>query len=225
MISPSQGFVGKRHTSRMIRRHWLTEDTFLLDMERPAAFRFQAGQRIQLFAGDAARDYSLIPAANGEALSLLVRRVPQGVVSGYLSRMVPGARLHFAGPSGHFIFRSAARAAVLVATGTGVAPFAAMCREGVCSAVLLHGVRREEDLYFRKLFETAAKRYVPCLSGGEASLPKGAFAGRVTRYLRHQLPDGYYDVYLAGRREMIAEAIAVIDDRFPSARVYSEIFY
>jgi ferredoxin-NADP reductase len=222
---PSQPAAGKRFEARVAGRRWLTEDTFLLDLERPPAFRFRAGQRIQLWIAGTARDYSLISGEVAGMFTLLVRRVPDGPVSGHLSRIAQGTRLVFAGPSGHFVYRPSPRPAVFVATGTGVAPFAAMGREGVRGFTLLHGVRRVQDLYFRALLEAAADPYIPCLTGAERPLPSGAFAGRVTRYIEDRLPAGDYDFYLAGRHEMIAAAMAIMDACFPSSRVYSEIFY
>ena len=90
---------------------------------------------------------------------------------------------------------------------------------------MLHGVAGIGDLYFRELVEPAADRYIPCLTAESPPPPSGAYKGRVTQYLRDHLPDGQYDFYLAGRREMIADVIDIVDHRFPSSRVYSEIFF
>jgi benzoate/toluate 1,2-dioxygenase reductase subunit len=213
------------HTSRIIHRQWLTKDTFTLALERPPDFQFQAGQRIRLLIGGKHRDYSLIPGDTPAELILLIRWMDSGVVSTHLSRCPLATSLNFSGPSGHFIYRPSSRPAIFIATGTGIAPFAAMCREGVQGFVLLHGVRDVGALYYRDLMEPAAARYSPCLTGAMPSLPSEAFPGRVTMYLRQQWPAGEYDFYLAGRREMIAEVIDIVDDRFSSSRVYSEIFY
>lgn len=216
---------GDGATTRLIRRQWITRDTFVLGLERPPVFRFMPGQRIQLRVADTARDYSLIPGDSPDELALLIRSVAGGSATAFLGRCPLGTRLPFTGPSGHFIYRSTSRTPVFIATGTGIAPFAAMCREGVRAFALLHGVRHAGELYFRDLLEAAADRYVPCLTGQTPPLPKSAFAGRVTLYLQQRLPPGDYDFYLAGRRKMIAEVIAIVDERFPSSRVYSEIFF
>jgi len=216
---------GHAHTSRIIHRLWLTDDTFTLDMECPPGFHFHAGQRIRLTTGGKTRDYSLIPGDSSTLLTLLIRSVDSGVVSTHLSRCPMGTALNFTGPGGHFIYRPASRPAIFIATGTGVAPFAAMCRTGVKGFVMLHGVRHFNDLYYRDLVEPAADRYIPCLTGKPPPLSSSTFRGRVTMYLQHQLPAGPYDFYLAGRREMIADVIDIIDRQFPSSRVYSEIFF
>ena len=225
MSPPDALSGGAHHRSRVTGRRWLTRDTFVLDLEQPPDFRFIAGQRIQIRVGEEDRDYSLIPGDRPQTLTLLIRSVPGGSVSVHLGRSAPGVPLAFSGPSGHFIYRSASRTAVFIATGTGVAPFTAMCRSGVTGFTLLHGVRRAEDLYFRDMLEAAAGQYIPCLSGMADPLPARAFAGRVTACLEERLPRGDYDFYLAGRRDMIADVTAIVDARYPSARVYAEIFY
>lgn len=213
------------HTSRIIHRQWLTKDTFTLTLERPPKFKFQAGQRMRLFSGGKNRDYSLIPGATQHQLTLLIRSVDNGIVSTHLGRCPLGTVLDFSGPGGHFIYRPSSHQAVFVATGTGIAPFAAMSRAGVKAFTILHGGRHADDLYFRDLVEPAAVRYIPCLTGDAPSLAGDAFPGRVTTYLQHHLPAGEYDFYLAGRREMIAEVLDIVDHRFPASRVYSEIFF
>jgi NAD(P)H-flavin reductase len=113
-----------------------------------------------------------------------------------------------------------------VATGTGIAPFVSMARAGVSGFILLHGVRVQSELYYAKLFELAAKGYIPCLSGnGGTSSVENQFSGRVTDYLKRHLPPDDYDFYLCGRNDMIRDVTLLVDDCFPGSRVYSEIFY
>ena len=108
--------------------------------------------------------------------------------------------------------------------GTGIAPFVSMCRSGNCGATILHGVRTDRECYYADLLREKAASYVPCLSAAKRE-GENFFPGRVTRFLRNRLPAGVYDFYLCGRREMIAEAIGIIDERFDGSRIYTEIFY
>ena len=65
-------------------------------------------------------------------------------------------------------------------------------------------------------------RYVPCLSGeGEP----GCFPGRVTAWSHDHLPTGCYDFYLCGSRHMVRDMTALVDERFPGSRVFTEIFF
>ncbi len=214
------------YTSCITRRQWLTGDVFTLGLARPPAFAFTAGQRVRFHLQGQERDYSLIPGPHPDELELLIRAVAEGLVSSHLSRCPLATTLDFSGPGGHFIYRPSPRQAVFIATGTGIAPFAAMCHRGVRGFIMLHGVRAAGDLYYREIVESAAVQFVPCLTGPLAPpSPASVFAGRVTQYLRTELPPGAYDFYLAGRREMIADAMAIVDERFPTSRVYTEIFF
>jgi ferredoxin-NADP reductase len=92
--------AGSAHISRITRRTWLTEDTFILGIERPREFEFKAGQHIRLCHGQATRDYSLIPGPRHDELMLLIRRMPDGVVSDFLSRRPLDSPSIFRDPKG-----------------------------------------------------------------------------------------------------------------------------
>ena len=212
------------YTSELLQRSHLSAGTFELTFTRPRNFAFQPGQRIRLVDRDRERDYSLANAPPDPSLRLCLRLVPEGNFSNKLHSAAIGSRLRFTGPWGHFIYRSAVRPAVFVATGTGAAPFASMARAAVRDFTMLHGVRSPDDLIYPELFQTAAGTYIPCISG----MPSAAaplYPGRVTDYIERQLPPGAYDFYLCGRREMVRDVTWLIDDRFPDSRIYTEIFF
>jgi NAD(P)H-flavin reductase len=127
------------------------------------------------------------------------------------------------GPYGYFTHRRSMRPIVLVATGTGIAPFVSMVRSGLKNFTLLHGVRSPENLYYASLFKATAACYIACLSGGDHF--REDFSGRVTDYLNTHLPVGPYDFYLCGRSDMIRDTTLIVDDRFPGSCVYTEIYY
>ena len=132
--------------------------------------------------------------------------------------------MSFNGPYGYFNFQPSERQAVFAATGTGIAPFAAMCRSGVEDFILLHGVSRLSELYYRRELETTARQYIPCISD-QAELPDGLYMGRVTGFLKTQLPAAVYDFYLCGNGAMIRDVTLLVDERFEGSRVFTEKFY
>ena len=211
----------------ILRRSWLSKKTFELELSRPPTFQFRPGQRIRLLHKGLERDYSLLSQPDSPRLSLCVRHVPAGLVSSILAAAEIGASFTFTGPHGYFTFQESRRPPVLVATGTGVAPFLSMTRSGVAGFTILHGVRTAEELHYRSNFCAAARLYVPCLSHASPGsiLPLGAYRGRVTDYLGEHLPLEAYDFYLCGRQEMIRDVTLLVDERFPDSRVYTEIFY
>lgn len=225
----NHGDVNREHTTRIAARRWLTEDSFLLDLEWPEKFHCSAGQHLQITIDGESREYSIIIDAARNFLTLLIRRVSGGAVTRLLAACKVGTSISFTGPDGYFTYRPSDRTAVFVATGTGIAPFVSMCREGVTGMILLHGVRHPEELYFKEQLKEAALLYQPCISGEIAGIDpkeqKEFSEGRVTGYLQSKLPPGDYDFYLSGRGEMITDATAIIDQHFPASRVFSEVFF
>lgn len=213
-----------RYAAPLLRKHRLTDTTIALHMQRPEGFSFEPGQRIRIYSGALARDYSLASAPGESELRLLVRVFPQGRLSPYLASLATGSEVCFDGPRGYFVFRNSGRLPVFVATGTGVAPFVAMCRSGVGGFICLQGARNEAGLFYGKALAGQAAHYVPCLSGGVTAAGRG-FKGRVTDYLRRMPLEAACDFYLCGRQEMVHDAIEIIDDRFTEAHIHSEVFY
>ena len=209
---------------KLLARQKLSEHTFEICLSRPRAFEFTAGQRIRLSLSGLERDYSLVNAPDDTTLRICVRQIKAGRLSSSLAALAIGSRLQISGPEGYFTFKPSNRTPLFVATGTGIAPFAAMARSGVTGFILLHGVRSSGELYYRSLLSTAAQTYVPCLSrnrsGGE-----GCFNGRVTAFLERHIDPGSYDIYVCGRREMIRDVTWLIDDHFPESLVYTEMFF
>jgi ferredoxin-NADP reductase len=206
---------------------WLSARAFEVRLSRPEGFSFRAGQHIRLRCQGFERDYSLISGPEDAGLALCIRYVPGGALTPHLASLEPGSELVFAGPHGHFAFRPSDRPAVFAATGTGIAPFAAMVRAGARDFLLLHGVRDPEEIYYEALFRGAPAEFVPCLTGRgplEEPLPH-AFFGRVTAYIERKLPRKAHDFYLCGREEMVRDATLLVDEAFPGSRVYSEIFF
>ena len=212
------------YSSPLLERHWLSKKTFEIVLERPEGFNFQPGQRIQIFHEDIERDYSLSSAPSDRHLALCIRNIEGGAMSTVLSSTSVGDKIAFAGPFGYFIFQSDQRKPVFVATGTGIAPFYSMLRAGISNVILLHGVRSPEELYYASEIQKSVKNYVACLSE-TGDYHTDHYPGRVTDYLRKELPQDIYDLYLCGGGEMIRDVILLVDDRFPGSYIYTEPFY
>lgn len=202
----------------------MAPETCEVRIARPPAFDYTPGQKIRLLQPQGEREYTLVSAPGDPDLRLCVRHVAGGRVSPLLCRAPLGTRLSVQGPSGFFTYQRSPRAAVFVATGTGIAPFCSMARAGVTGFTLLHGVRHPEELYYRGLLAAAAARYVPCLSG-PAKVPPGAFSGRVETRVRAVVPAGTYDFYLCGRAEMIAAVTRLVDDHYGGSNLFLERFF
>ena len=212
------------HTTRLLERQWLSDKTFEIALSRPPDFDFKPGQRIRLGTDTQTREYSIVSAPKETKLTLCIRNVAGGKISGLLSAAEIGKSFTIDGPHGYFTYKPSIRPAVFVATGTGIAPFCSMARAGVSDFTILHGVRFPEDLYYADQFNMSTAKHVPCLTEAK-ELPPDAFKGTVTAYLNEHLPCSTYDFYLCGRREMIRDVTLLIDERFPDSLVYTEMFY
>ena len=214
-------------TTELLKRRWLSKNTFEIQLSRPPSFTFEAGQTIRFIHRSIERYYSLLSIPADPFLSLCIYNVPEGQFSPLLAEARIGARFKFSGPHGYFTFKPSSRPAVFVAGDTGIAPFVSMCRSGVTGFKLLHEVTQVEDLYYQNLFHKHAADYVPCIPETAHSDPStaGAFFGDAAGYLKENLNPGSYDFYLCGEREMTRRVTLLVDERFPGSRVYTEVFY
>jgi ferredoxin-NADP reductase len=205
----------------------LTDSVFEIRFSRPDGFDFLPGQNISIRKDNLLRDYSLIGSRQDSDLSICLRNVPHGALSPRIANARKGDRIHISPAFGHFLFQSWGRTPVFIATGTGIAPFVSYVRSGVTGYLLLHGVRSEEDLYYRAIISGSASTYAPCISAPELSATGAEtyFRGHVTDFLKLQLPRKSWDFYLCGRSEMIRDATIIIDQYFEGSRVFSEVFY
>lgn len=211
-----------RYTVELLRRTWLSEDIFELEFTRPEGLAYEPGHHIRFCRDGTDRDYTPVSVAEDPVLRICVKTVRHPRFTARLSQCPEGERFEISGPHGHFLYQPSDLPAVFVATGTGIAPFAAFARAGGTGYILLHGARNRSGLVYPELFRAGARKYLPCLSREDP--PGSGFGGRVTAYLETRLPQGTYQFYLCGRREMIRDATEIIDERFPDSRIFTERF-
>lgn len=204
---------------------WLSPSAFQLTLEKPDSFIFRAGQKVLLEALGIQREYSLACAPEDGELNLYIRHVENGALSAHLATLTAGSRVNISEPYGFFLYRPGR--AVLIATGTGIAPYVAFARDKFRAHMLLHGVRREQDLHYQELLRKSVDHYLPCISGGVSGKSQEAdcYPGRVTEFLDKKMPEGLYDFYLCGNGAMIRDATIIIDQKFSESRVFTETFF
>jgi ferredoxin-NADP reductase len=207
------------------RKIWLSDTVFELSVEKPSGYTFFPGQKVFCEIDGQRREYTLVGSPVENTLSLCIRHVSTGFVSTRLAELNPGDLLSLSDPYGFFLYRPGN--SVFVATGTGIAPFAAFGKAGINGFIMLHGVSRVTELYYRKILESAASQYIPCLSSEKEEMVRSnkGFNGRVTGYLQRYLAPGVYNFYLCGNGAMVRDAIAVIDAKFPDSRIFTETFF
>jgi benzoate/toluate 1,2-dioxygenase reductase component len=213
-------------SSRLIARRWLVPGILELRMSRPAGLAFLPGQFLRFVMDGYERDYTMVSAPDDASLEFCIAMVDQGRFSTDILTAKIGTSFELSGPHGHFIFQGPVNPAVFVATGTGIAPFVSFCRAGIRDALLLHGAQSPDGLIYRDLLQTCYQRYIPCISdpAKRDAGPANAFTGRVTHFLSDVLDPGIYDFYLCGRRSMVQDATAIVDERFDGSRLFIEVY-
>lgn len=168
----------------------------------------------------------------GEAVEFVASRVPGGAATALFEGMAIGESIDASGPMGLFTLKSDDTNAryLLIATGTGIASYRSMLpelekllAERDLSVVLMHGVRRPEDLLFAEEFCDFATRhgerfrYLPCLSRElpAADAPLNACAevrhGYVQNFLGEIEPQGEGDIaYLCGNPDMVDAGVEAL---------------
>lgn len=199
----------------------LSESTISLTLQGPALERlsFLPGQYANLNVPGSAlhRAYSFSSMPKDGSVSFLIRNVPGGLMSGFLREQAKvGASMSMAGPLGSFYLREIKRPVLMLAGGTGLAPFLAMLDKvvaagGSAHAIhLIYGVNTDTDLVeLDKLAAFAAAipnfSYALVVVSEDSKQPK---KGYVTQHIEPaQLNDGDVDIYLCGPPPMV-EAVS-----------------
>lgn len=183
---------------------------------------FVPGQFVSLTApvgGKAiTRAYSLASAPNEPRFELCLNRVAQGHLSPFLFAMQPGDRIEMRPPLGQFVRRSPWRDSLLVAAGTGIAPFRSILRAHLpgapASFTLLFGVRYESNILYRQEFEELAQGYANFRFWPTLTRPEPCWSGRRGRVQMH-LEEAIgarrdLDVYICGLKEMVDSVRALL---------------
>jgi ferredoxin-NADP reductase len=167
------------------------------------------------------RAYSIAsPPAGMNRFELCLNLVKEGLFSPRLFAMQPGETVEMRPPLGQFTFRHPDRPALLIATGTGIAPFRSMLHAHLSAVspefTLLFGVRYEASLMYRAEFEEMVRahshfRFLPTLTRpGECWTGR---TGRVQSHLQEAIGDRRdMDVFLCGMKAMVDDARNILKE-------------
>jgi ferredoxin-NADP reductase len=196
---------------------------FVFETPDAGQFSFLPGQWISfeetVDGEQITRAYSIASPPIGNRFELCLNRVENGHLSPILFAMHPGDTIEMRGPYGTFVFRDPPNDSVLVATGTGIAPFRSMlharlAQDASHQITLLFGIRHEEGLLYRDEFEALERqhrnfRFWPTLTRPETGW-KGR-AGRVQQHLAEAVGSRRdLDVYICGLHAMVDEVRAML---------------
>lgn len=174
---------------------------------------FLPGQYVNISVpgSDQVRAYSFSSAPGARRFSFLIKRVPGGLMSGCLDAAQVGQRFSMTGPLGSFYLREVKRPVLMLAGGTGLAPFLAMLdvlvQKGSEQPVhLIYGVNRDVDLVLVERLQDFAKRlanftFATVVGDAASAHPQ---KGYVTQHMTAgHLNQGEVDVYVCGPPPMV----------------------
>jgi ferredoxin--NADP+ reductase len=222
--------------------HW-SGKLFSFKTTRSPALRFESGQflmvGLELGAQKLVRAYSIASPPYEEELEFYSIIAPHGALTSRLRNVLPGAAVLVSSkPTGTLVLRDLrpGRRLFLLATGTGIAPFAALIRdpevyERFERVILIRGGRMREDLAYGDSV-IAALRANPYL--GEVarsqlidypSVTRDRFArvGRITAFLAEDrafhelglspLDPGTDRIMVCGNMRMLTDVRSYLDQR------------
>ncbi|WP_087502124.1 benzoate 1,2-dioxygenase electron transfer component BenC [Pseudomonas sp. SID14000] len=216
----------------------LSASTIALAIKGEALSRlaFLPGQYVNLKVpgSEQSRAYSFSSLQKDGEVSFLIRNVPGGLMSNFLTNLAKaGDSMTLAGPLGSFYLRPIQRQLLLLAGGTGLAPFTAMlekiAEQGSEHPLhLIYGVTNDFDLVELDRLQALAARipnftFSACVANPDSQYPQ---KGYVTQHIEpHHLNDGDVDVYLCGPPPMV-EAVSqyVREQGITPANFYYEKF-
>jgi NAD(P)H-flavin reductase len=151
-----------------------------------------------------------------------LNEVEGGRFSPHLFALKPGDEVDCQGPYGAFIFKRPPNDSILVATGTGIAPFRSMLLDELPKVpqhhfTLIFGVRYEHGLLYREEWEALARQYpnftfLPTLTRPEPDWqgPQGRVQGHVLTTLGERRD---MDVYICGLKEMVNDVRSLLKEK------------
>lgn len=229
------------YTTTVTEKKLLAPAVYEFRCKKPEGLAFKAGQFVLIqtpLLSDPndiqPRAYSIASAPEEDELLFVVKLKLGGRFSNFLEKKIDvGTELTLQGPFGVFTLRESTNDIILVATGSGIAPFrsqliSALRKNDPRTIHLLFGVRYEEDLYWVEEFKTLETEYGNlhvhlCLSG-ENPTWKGK-RGRVTEHIDACIKNPQTtDLYVCGSPEMVKDIKSRAIDmlKLPKANVHGE---
>lgn len=198
---------------------------FVFEVAEVEKFTFVPGQFVSMNhvinEKKITRAYSIASAPSGtNRFELCLNLVREGLLSPRLFEMKAGDAIEIRPPLGMFVLRNPAREAVLIATGTGIAPFRSILKAQLNATsqpfTLVFGVRHESHLMYREEFEEMARnhphfRFLPTLSRPTPSWT--GRSGHVQAHLKEAIGERRdVDVFLCGLKLMVDDVRNILKE-------------
>jgi ferredoxin/flavodoxin---NADP+ reductase len=223
MINTKPSYSSTVHECEITKINHLTDHAFEIFFNKP--FDFTAGQHLiaSLDGEIYDREYSIASAEDESEIKILVKEVEDGYFTPLLKKTKVGDKLKIRGAHGRFcidLINHIEKDIILIATGTGIAPFRSMVKSYPDFKFnIIHGVRDAEESYFKNELNC---KYTCCTSKSN----NGDFKGRVTDYINSIEFSSNSIFYLCGNFDMIYDVQNILKDKgFHPNIVFTEVYF
>ncbi|MEK7533516.1 MAG: FAD-binding oxidoreductase [Patescibacteria group bacterium] len=235
--------MAQKITLEVAKKEQVTEKVYFVTFRlvTPSSIDFRAGQNMMLMISPGInRTMSIAsPPSQNQELLIVHDVSPMGPGSQWTVGLKVGDRATIVAPTGGALsFIQSPRKKVMVATGTGVAPFHAMVLDyfnaGTSAQqtplVLYWGLRYEQDVYWKEEFDRVSSLHPTFIWHLILSRPTEVWQGgrgHVTEYVLETEKDmEHTEFYLCGNKTMIEEVReALLTKNVPKEQIKTELFY
>ena len=224
--------------ARLVESHEIGPEVrhFLFDVPETDSLEFTPGQFVSftetVLGRQVTRAYSICSVPDGNRFELCLNRVKDGLLSPRLFEITAGCTVEMTGPLGFFVPRQPFRDSLLIATGTGIAPFRAYLRwapvvESGSRITLLFGARYPLGLLYRGEFDAMESAHPEFRFMPTVTRPDAQYRGRIG-WVQQHLDDALegrldLDIYICGLREMVDSVRAILKDKgFARTQIHYE---
>lgn len=235
--------MAQKITLEVSKKEQVTEKIFFVSFRliHPETIDFRAGQNMMLMISPGVnRTMSIASPPSQKSELLMIHDVsPMGPGSQWTVGLKVGDRATIVAPTGGALsFIESPRKKVMIATGTGIAPFHSMLLDylskGAVSSsvplVLYWGLRFETDIYWKEEFDRIASLNPTLTWRLILSRPSDrwrGYRGHVTEHVLESETDMQNsEFYLCGNKAMIDDVRGSLIKRdVPSEHIKTELFY
>lgn len=232
--------MAQKYTATVTKKEKVSSKVYCLTftLVSPPALSFKAGQNIMLMIAPGINRTMSIASSPSTPESILIAHdvAPQGPGSLWTEHLKIGDTATFVAPTGGVLsLLPTNNRKVLIATGTGIAPFRAVLydyleKPHTAPIVLYWGVRFMEDLFWQDEFDALAKTHADFSWQLIYSKPPEEWVGpkgHVTEFvLEHEKDMENSEFYICGNKAMVDEVQAVLLERkVPNEHIKRELFY
>lgn len=230
--------MAQKYTAKVIKKEKVSSKVYCVTFQlvSPQTIEFKAGQNMMVMMGEGVNRTMSIASPPVENTTLLMAHdiSPHGLGSQWTENVNIGDSASIVAPTGGVLsLLPTNKRKVLIATGTGIAPFRSIVIDQCffhSELFLYWGLRHEEDLFWKEEFDELQKKYNNFSWRLIYSKPTDAWTGdrgHVTEYVvENEKNMENSEFYLCGSKEMVTEVrTKLLERNVPKEQIKSELFY